>query len=127
MVRNTARFALALLLTAAAGGAGAVESVPAPIDGAWKVVIASRMGRVESILSVVQTGGAFTGSMAGRGSTQKIADGQIHGDQVSWRTKGMVSLLFSGAVSGDHMSGSVKAGPMGTPPFTADRIAARAP
>jgi hypothetical protein len=51
----------------------------------------------------------------------------VDGNAVSWSAKISspmpLTLDFSGAVEGDKMSGSVKAGAFGSFPFTGNRVA----
>jgi hypothetical protein len=54
-----------------------------------------------------------------------VTDGKIDGDAITWSnnvtTPLKITLEYSGVLSGDEMSGKVKAGLMGTFPFTGIR------
>ena len=62
-----------------------------------------------------------------RDSATKITNGRIDGNNLSWSAKITspmpMTLDFTGAVDGDKLSGSVKAGSFGSFPFTGTRAA----
>ncbi len=98
---------------------------PMSIDGAWNLVIKSPMGDQKSALIAKAEGSTLTGSMSGPGGQSEVENGKFEGDQVSWTAKITspmpLTLEFSGAVSGDSLSGSVKLGAFGSAPFSGER------
>jgi hypothetical protein len=66
--------------------------------------------------------GRLTGSQSGQGTTSPISQAKLQGNQISWSnevTKPMkLKLEFAGAVEGNTINGKVKAGFMGSYPFT---------
>ena len=95
------------------------------IDGKWNIVVNSPMGAQKSEVTFKSDGGKLTGTGVAQGSSQELADGKVDGDNVSWSnsitTPFPMTLEFSGAVVGDTLNGSVKAGSFGSFPFTGAR------
>jgi hypothetical protein len=95
------------------------------IDGKWDITISSPMGAQKASLEFKVDGAALTGSQTAQGSTQALANGKVDGNNVGWSaqiTSPMpMTLEFTGAVDGDKISGSVKAGAFGSFPFTGAR------
>ena len=83
------------------------------------------MGDQKSALTVQSQGSGFAGTMSGAGGQSEVENGKVEGEQVSWSAKITspmpLTLEFSGAVSGDSLSGSVKLGAFGSAPFTGER------
>jgi hypothetical protein len=73
-------------------------------------------------LVLERTGNAFTGTQSGQGMSSPISDVQLQGSNLSWKnevTKPMkLKLEFTGVLEGNTLSGKVKAGFMGSYPFT---------
>ena len=96
------------------------------VDGNWKITVNSPMGAQKVDLSLKSDGGKLTGKgTSPGGEAQEIEDGKLDGDKISWKadiTKPMpMTLEFAGTVSGDTMSGDVKAGSFGSFSFTGER------
>src|SRR2546429_836046 len=95
------------------------------VDGNWNLVMTTPMGERKASLSIKAAGGALTGTQGAEGNSTEIFDGTVSGDNVSWKvsiTNPMpLTLSFTGAVSGDSMSGEMGIGPMGSFPFTGSR------
>ncbi|MBC2652227.1 hypothetical protein H7F50_12945 [Novosphingobium flavum] len=88
-------------------------------NGTWNVTVQTPMGAQSGTISVTIEGsafsGAFTSPMMG---TLPVENGQIDGDQLTW-TMAMTSpmpmkLDGEATVSGDTMTGKVKAGVFGS-------------
>ncbi|MGH7023614.1 MAG: hypothetical protein ACREEB_08500 [Caulobacteraceae bacterium] len=94
------------------------------VDGAWKTTINSPMGVQEGDLDITSSGDSFTGTMKGRMGEQPIS-GKVDGDTLTWSAQITspfpMTLEFTVTVSGDAMSGSVKAGAFGSSPLTGVR------
>ena len=95
------------------------------VDGNWNLVMSTPMGERKASLSITAAGGTLTGTQGAEGNSTEIFDGTVSGDNVSWKvsiTNPMpLTLSFTGAVSGDSMSGEMGIGPMGSFPFTGTR------
>ena len=95
------------------------------IDGNWSITVKSPMGDQVSTLSLKADGAALTGTQSAQGQTSPIANGKADGDSVSWSnsvtTPFPMTLEFTGTVSGDSLTGSVKAGNFGSFPFAGGR------
>ena len=94
-------------------------------DGAWTITIDSPMGKQEASLDVKTDGATLTGTQSAQGQSSEIKDGKVDGDTLTWSadiTNPMpMTLEFKGAVSGDTMTGEVKAGAFGSFPFAGQR------
>ena len=97
------------------------------IDGKWEITINSPMGAQKAQLDVKADGATLTGTQTAQGNTQALANGKVDGSKLSWSaniTNPMpMTLEFSGAVDGDKISGSVKAGAFGSFPFSGAKTA----
>ncbi|MCK1495413.1 hypothetical protein IVB14_34655 [Bradyrhizobium sp. 180] len=95
------------------------------VDGNWNLTMTTPMGERQATLSLKAAGGTLTGTQGAEGSTAEIFDGNVSGDNVSWKvsiTNPMpLTLEFTGTVSGDGISGEMGIGPMGSFPFTGTR------
>lgn len=95
------------------------------VNGIWNIVVNSPMGAQKSTLDLKAEGGTLTGTASGAQGAQEIAEGKSEGETVSWKisvTAPMpMTLEFTGAVAGDTLSGSVKAGAFGSFPFSGER------
>ncbi|MCK1424305.1 hypothetical protein IVA87_17485 [Bradyrhizobium sp. 147] len=95
------------------------------VDGNWNLTMTTPMGERQATLSLKAAGGTLTGTQGAEGSTAEIFDGNVSGDNVSWKvsiTNPMpLTLEFTGTVSGDSISGEMGIGPMGSFPFTGTR------
>lgn len=96
------------------------------VDGTWKITVNTPMGPQESTLTLSTASGGLTGSQAApSGQSADIMDGEVNGNEVSWKaaiTRPMaMTLHFSGTVEGDNISGSVKLGMFGSSRFSGSR------
>jgi hypothetical protein len=95
------------------------------IDGKWNVVVKSPMGDQKSVLNFKAEGSTLTGTAEAQGQSQAIQNGKIDGNNVGWSvsitTPMPMTLEFTGALSGDSLSGNVKAGAFGSFPWTGAR------
>ena len=94
-------------------------------DGNWNLVISTPMGDRQATLSVKTDGGVLKGSQMADGNSAEIFDGTVNGNDVAWKvsiTSPMeMTLEFTGAVSGNDISGSVKLGMFGNSSFSGSR------
>jgi hypothetical protein len=95
------------------------------VDGKYSITINSPMGPQPATLELKAEGGTLTGTQSAQQGSMAIANGKVDGDNVSWSvaitSPFPMTLEFSGAVSGDAISGSVKAGSFGSFPFSGKR------
>jgi hypothetical protein len=96
-----------------------------PLEGTWNVTIKGPTGPMPTTLLLERVNGALAGSQSGQGSTSQISGAKFENGNIYWInqiTKPMkMKLEFSGTVRGGQMSGKVKAGFMGSFPFTGVR------
>ena len=97
------------------------------IDGKWDIVINSPMGAQKAMLEFASDGASLTGTQTAAQGSGPLENGKVDGDKVSWSAKITspmpLTLDFTGAVDGDKLAGSVKAGAFGSFPFTGSRAA----
>ncbi|RPF71999.1 hypothetical protein [Aurantiacibacter spongiae] len=99
------------------------------VAGKYDFVASTPMGEQSGTFTVVpgDDGESFTGSLEGGMGSMDVEDGTIDGDVLRWTMKmGMpmpMTLEGEAVIAGDTVSGTIKAGMMGTMPFTAERQA----
>ncbi len=97
------------------------------VDGKWEIVINSPLGAQKAQLDLKADGGTLTGSQQAAQGSGPLENGKVDGNNLSWSAKinspMPMTLDFSGAVDGDKLSGSVKAGSFGSFPFSGTRVA----
>jgi hypothetical protein len=97
------------------------------VDGKWDIVINSPMGAVKAVLDLATDGSSLTGTQTAQQGSGPLENGKVDGDTLTWSAKISspmpMTLEFAGAVDGDKLSGSVKAGSFGSFPFTGSRTA----
>jgi hypothetical protein len=97
------------------------------IDGKWEITINSPLGAQKATLDIKADGGTLNGTQTAMQGTQALTNGKVDGNNLTWSasiTSPMpMTLEFSGAVDGDKLSGSVKAGAFGSFPFSGGRAA----
>ena len=117
-----------ILFIAAPGFAG--QDKPAPkdvsIDGVWTMTISSPQGERTDDATFKQDKDKIKVTMAGMGGMTLEGEGTIKDGIVGWGVSietpnGTFSLVFTGKVDGDKMSGEVAMGDFGTAPWSAVR------
>jgi len=97
------------------------------VDGKWEIVINSPLGAQKAQLELKTDGGTLTGSQQAAQGSGPLENGKVDGNNLSWSAKISspmpLTLDFTGAVDGDTLSGSVKAGSFGSFPFSGTRVA----
>ena len=95
------------------------------VDGNWNLTMTTPMGERQATLTLKAASGTLMGTLGAEGDTAEIFDGNVSGDNVSWKasiTNPMpLTLEFTGTVAGDSISGEMGIGPMGSFPFTGKR------
>src|SRR5205823_77967 len=98
----------------------------ASLEGTWNLVVKGPTGPQPTVLVLERTGDTFTGTQSGQGNTSTVTDVQVDGNKVSWVnhvTKPIkLKATFTGEITGDSMSGKVKAGFFGSFPFSATKV-----
>jgi hypothetical protein len=94
-------------------------------DGTWALTIETPIGKQESTLEALASGGVLTGTQSGTDGSHPIQDGAVDGDEASWSvtisSPMPMTLEFKGTLQGDSMAGSVKLGMFGESTFTGVR------
>ncbi|MGB3796047.1 MAG: hypothetical protein WA957_07060 [Alteraurantiacibacter sp.] len=99
------------------------------VGGTYDFVAQSPMGEQTGTFTVMpgDDGETFTGQLSGGMGELDVKNGLIAGDTLTWQMKmGLpmpMTLDCEATVAGDAVNGTIKAGMMGTMPFTAQRQA----
>jgi len=98
----------------------------ANIDGVWDLKIETPMGAQSTRMTVTSDGDSFSATAEGSLGEIHIQDGKIDGDEISWTmeiSKPMtMSVDGSAVISGDTLSGKVKAGMLGSLDLSGERV-----
>ena len=130
------RFALTVLLAAAA--AGAVPAQAQSISGTWTITSEGRRGPVTQTLVLAQDGSSLTGTVSftgggrrgggGGGGPQsvQISNGSVEGNTFRFTMTlefqgNSFSQQYAGTVEGDTIMGTIEGGRGGSQPFTGTR------
>jgi hypothetical protein len=97
------------------------------VDGTYKIEIDTPMGKQESKLTLKTAGGGLSGTMESPFGTTDFTGGTVKGNEVAWAMDisspmGSLKLEYKGKVTGDDISGEVKAGDFGSSPFKGKRV-----
>jgi hypothetical protein len=96
-------------------------------QGTWNVVIDTPMGKQAATLELSLDGDRLTGTSSAMGTTLPIENGTADGDKITFTvnvtTPMKLTLVFDLAVTGDELSGKVKAGMFGNSNVTGTRAA----
>jgi hypothetical protein len=97
------------------------------IDGTYKTELDTPMGKQESTLTLKTEGGKLSGSSENQFGRLDFSGGTVNGDSFAFTLNisgpmGDMKLEYTGQVSGDDISGVVKAGDFGATPFTGKRV-----
>ena len=92
------------------------------VDGTYRIEIDTPMGKQEASLTFITNGDKLNGAMVSALGNADFSGGTIRGDEVMWSMEinspmGNVKLDFKGEVTGNDISGEVKAGDFGSSPF----------
>ncbi len=97
------------------------------VDGQWKIIVESPMGRQEATATLVTSGDTLSGTAVSGFGGVELEDGRIDGDRATWTIKMTVpfpmTLTYDAIFAGDTVSGDVDLGMFGKVPFKGERIA----
>ena len=102
------------------------------IAGSWQIYVDTPMGRQSMRLDARTEDageGRFTGTVEGTtGVTVQVLDGALDGDRATWKARFTrplpMELNFDAAVTGDELTGVVRANVLGASALTGTRVAA---
>jgi len=102
------------------------RDLPMSADGTWKLVMQTPIGERKSTLTLREAGGALTGRLAGEdGNATDIFDGTHAGGALDFKAAIKnpmpLTLVFSGRIDADKISGNVSASGVGSWPFSGER------
>lgn len=97
------------------------------VAGAWRLTIATPIGKQSVILELAETGGIVTGSATGDAENTPLIDPILDGKRLTWGlsiTKPMrLNLTFDVTIEGDTLTGAAKAGRLPASTVTGTRVA----
>lgn len=97
----------------------------ANVDGEWKATIASPLGNQQVVLTILASGDTFTGDCEASTGTMAMTDGKVNGDVLTWKMDIVIPMPMTvdctASVSGNTMTGTVKAGAFGSFPLSGTR------
>ena len=97
----------------------------ASVAGTYACVTKSPMGDQNGTFTVVVDGATFTGAVSGPMGSMDVYEGVVNGNQLTWKMdmKVPMPMTLEGdvTVTGDALSGSVKAGAFGSMAMTGTR------
>ena len=96
------------------------------VDGSWKLVVDTPMGKQPGTLDLKTDGGAVSGTSTSMGNTYQIENGKIDGDALTFQVNAKqpmpMTITFNLTVAGDSLDGEVQAGPFGKSKATGTRL-----
>jgi hypothetical protein len=100
----------------------------ASVDGQWDSVAQTPMGEQKTVLTLVsKPDGSFAGTNSGVLGSIDVTDGQVVGDQVSFKmaitAPFPMTLTCEATLAGDTMEGTLDTGAFGRYPVKATRKA----
>lgn len=91
-------------------------------DGNWKITMNTPIGKQESTLQLSTTGNTLTGKMVNAMETLDIIEGSVDGKNLAWKANMKkpfpMTLRCTAVIDGDNISGSAKAGALGSTSFS---------
>jgi hypothetical protein len=97
------------------------------IDGTYKIEIETPMGKQEATITLKTAGDKLSGTIESMFGTMDFNGGTVKNNTVAWSMEisspiGNLKLDYSGKVSGNDISGEVKAGNFGSSPFKGNKV-----
>lgn len=100
---------------------------PCTLDGTWDVVTKTPMGDQKALMTIVTDGGTFSGKLENSMAILTLENGRVEGTTLTWTmelTAPMkMTLNGTATISGDTLTGKVKAGIFGSSAMTGTRVA----
>ncbi len=97
------------------------------VDGTYQVKLNSPMGLQEGTLTLRMEDGSLSGTVAGQIGTADFSGGMADGEVASWSMEvpgpiGKMKVTCRVTITGDDLSGEVKAGFFGSFPLRGKRV-----
>ena len=91
------------------------------VAGTYDVSVKTPMGEQKGTFTVVPEGDRFSGELASPMGRAEIKDGKVSGNRLTWKMNISLPMPLNldceASVSGDRLSGTVKAGVFGSMPL----------
>lgn len=121
---NSLLLVLALTFSAAAAG-----QAPADLSGTWQISAVTNQGTQSATLVLTKEGDKYAGAVTSEGATipaqVAVKDKSITITITTESSSGPRSIVLTGTIDGDAMSGTADNGRGGTAPWTGKRAAAK--
>ena len=97
------------------------------VDGTYKIEIETPLGKQEVTITLKTAGDKLSGTIESMFGTMDFSGGTVNSNTVAWSMEisspmGNLKLDCSGKVSGNDISGEVKAGNFGSFPFKGKKV-----
>ncbi|HET9628624.1 MAG TPA: hypothetical protein VFP14_03985 [Novosphingobium sp.] len=96
------------------------------VAGTYEVTVKTPMGDQKGQLTVVPEGDGWSGKLSGALGEVPISGGRVNGDTIAWQMGISVPMPLSldceATISGDSLSGTVKAGAFGSMAIAGVRV-----
>ncbi len=96
------------------------------VAGAWRITIATPIGKQAVVLALTETDGVITGVARGEAEETPLIDPVLDGNRLTWSqsiTKPLrLNLRFEVTIDGDALTGTSKAGRLPTSKVTGTRV-----
>lgn len=97
------------------------------VGGTWNVTVKTPMGEQKGTLTVEPAGDTFTGQLESSMGAAELNGGTVSGERLSWKMDMKVPMPMTldceATVSGDTLSGTVRAGAFGSMALEGTRAA----
>lgn len=96
-----------------------------PVSGTYAVTVRTPMGEQSGTFTVTAAGDTFTGTISGELGAMEVREGKVAGETLTWQMDMKVpmpmTLDCTATVTGDTITGNVKAGVFGSMPLNGTR------
>jgi hypothetical protein len=122
MSKSTKTLALGILFLAGLS----LFALAVNVSGTWEMIAQTPQGDWESEMKIEQDGEKITVTMEGFQGDEMTGEGTIKDNQIEWTVTmntemGDFSIIYTGTVEGDTMSGEAEIGDFGTIEWTAKK------
>jgi hypothetical protein len=95
------------------------------VDGTWNITFESPLGSQEGQLILTTSGNTLTGKIKSELGESDISNGTVNGNEISWTIEVTepvkLSIVNTGTIDGDKLSGTAKLGDLGDATFNGAR------
>lgn len=112
---------------ASAGRPGAAGAAAVSAAGNWALSVVGPQGAVDATLALVQEGTVLSGTVSSAMGSSSLSQGSLNGNNFTFSIvlespNGSITIVFSGSIQGNRMSGTASMGQAGSMPFTGTKL-----